>query len=60
MLGAGEVEVAKAQPALSGFKKGRETDAGTPAKAPGGRKSVLGKEMAMKPPLPWPWGLARL
>lgn len=43
MLRAGQVEVAKPQPALSGLRRGREKGVGTQAKAPGRRKSVLGK-----------------
>lgn len=45
MLGAGEIEVAKPQPAFSGFGRGRKKDVGTLAKAPGRRKSVLEKVM---------------
>lgn len=43
MLSAGETEVAKPQPSLRGIKRGREKDVATLAKAPGRRKSVLGK-----------------
>lgn len=48
------------QTACNKFKKGSEADVGTLAKAPGGRKSVLGKEDGNETSPSLALGLARL
>lgn len=52
--------MAKPQTAPSRFKKGRETDVGTLAKAAGRRKSVLGQEDGNEISPSLALGLARL